>query len=257
METILNFRDFGGYGTSDGRTVKTGLLYRSGTLSSATEKDQGQLLRLGIKLVIDLRTERERRARPDQLPKPIVSVAIPIKTSKHNESGFFWQLLSLLFGQARKIDYHQLMREVYQEYVTHFQLEFARVLRLIADPHNLPVLVHCTGGKDRTGFACWLIHSLLGVPHEIAIADYLKTNHASLSSNPEIQRWIKTLSFFRISRDKFLPLLEARADYLNAAQQQIISSFGSIENFIRRGLKISEQEIQALKNNLLECSKIA
>lgn len=256
MESILNFRDFGGYRTRDGRSIRTGLLYRSGSLSTATASDQQKLQNLGIRTVIDLRTHKERQSRPDRLPHQIASVHIPIKTSKHNESGFLWQLLSVLFGKARKIDYHQMMREVYQEYVTHFQSEFAQILRHITDPRNLPVLIHCTGGKDRTGFACWLIHLLLGLPFEIALADYLKTNDYALASNPDIQHWIKAFSLLGIPKERFLALLEARADYLNAANDQITRSFGTVENFALHGLKLNEQELIAIKNALLECPHV-
>ncbi|MDZ7330747.1 MAG: tyrosine-protein phosphatase [candidate division KSB1 bacterium] len=252
MEAILNFRDFGGYRTRDGRSIRTRLLYRSGSLSTATASDQQELQNLGIKTVIDLRTHKERQSRPDRLPRQIASVHIPIKTSKHNESGFLWQLFSVLFGKARKIDYHQMMIEVYQEYVTHFQKEFAQILKLIAEPHNLPVLIHCTGGKDRTGFACWLIHLLLDLPHEVALADYLKTNDYALTSNPDIQHWIKALSLFGIPKERFLALLEARADYLNAANELITQIFGTVENFALYGLKLSESELIAIKNALIE-----
>ncbi|MDZ7356578.1 MAG: tyrosine-protein phosphatase [candidate division KSB1 bacterium] len=252
MEAILNFRDFGGYRTRDGRSIRTRLLYRSGSLSTATASDQQELQNLGIKTVIDLRTHKERQSRPDRLPRQIASVHIPIKTSKHNEPGFLWQLFSVLFGKARKIDYHQMMIEVYQEYVTHFQKEFAQILKLIAEPHNLPVLIHCTGGKDRTGFACWLIHLLLDLPHEVALADYLKTNDYALTSNPDIQHWIKALSLFGIPKERFLALLEARADYLNAANELITQIFGTVENFALYGLKLSESELIAIKNALIE-----
>ncbi len=252
MEAILNFRDFGGYRTRDGQTMKTGLLFRSGSLSNATDHDQQHLLALGIKTVIDLRTHRERQKWPERLPGQIVSVHIPIKSSKHNESGFLLQLGSVLFGRARKIDFHELMRAIYREYVTHFRKEFAQILRLLAEPSNLPVLIHCVGGKDRTGFACWLIHLLLGVPEETALEDYLKTNDQGLKSDPNIQRWIRILHFFDIAPNKFLPLFEARTEYLMAAQEQIIESFGTVENFVKNGLNFFTEQIDALKNSLLQ-----
>jgi protein-tyrosine phosphatase len=178
MKKIHNFRDFGGYETQDGLKIKPGLLYRSGSLTITSDNDLTKLSSLGIKTIIDLRTNKERNNNPDRIPgnSNINSIHIPIKVTMHNESGFIFQLLSLIFGKARRIDYHEAMKQVYQEYVTDFQSEFSEILRLVSENSNLPILIHCTGGKDRTGFACSLIQLTLGVPIKTVIHDYLKTN---------------------------------------------------------------------------------
>lgn len=254
MEQIHNFRDFGGYKTQDSLTIKTGLLFRSASLANASDNDVEKLLLLGIKTIIDLRTNKERSKDPDRLPanSNIKSIHIPIKVTMHDESGFIFQLFSLIFGKARRIAYHEAMKQVYQEYVTDFRSEFSEILRLVSENSNLPILIHCTGGKDRTGFACSLIQLTLGVPIKTVMHDYLKTNDYSHEIKDEIQKRLKKFSFFGVSIKKFFPLLEARSGYLEAAYNQIKTDFGTIDDYVRDGLNFSDEDRQRLKDLLLE-----
>lgn len=254
MERIHNFRDFGGYKTLNGSMVRKGLLYRSGGLAHASDNDLKTILSLEIKTIIDLRTNQERNDNPERLPGTLTikSIHLPIKVKMHDESGFIRQLLSLLFGKARKINYGEAMKGVYREYVTDFRSEFSAIIRLAADSANLPILIHCTGGKDRTGFACSLIQLILGAPVETVMYDYLKTNDYSHEMKDEIQKRLKKFSYFGISIAKFFPLLEARSEYLDAAYDQIKNDFGTVDDYVRNGLSFSDKDRYMLQNLLLE-----
>jgi protein-tyrosine phosphatase len=254
MESIHNFRDFGGYSAQNGKRVKQGLLYRSASLERASYNDLKNLSALGIQTIIDLRTRKEKQKNPDRSPEnsQLKFIHIPIKVKMHNESGFLLQLLSLLFGKARMIDYHEAMKGVYREYVTNFRSEFSEVIKLASDSRNLPLLIHCVGGKDRTGFACALIQLILGVPVETVMHDYLKTNDHSHELKDEIQKKLKKFSAFGVAIEKFFPLFEARKEYLEAAFGQIKNDFGTIDDYVRDGLNFSDEAKQRLKDLLLE-----
>ena len=254
MESIHNFRDFGRYQTQNGSMVKKGLLYRSASLANALDNDLKKISSLGIKTIIDLRTYQERSKNPDRLPgnSNINSIHIPIKVKMHNESAFIWQLLSLLFGNARKIDYHEAMKEIYREYITSFRSEFSEIIKLASDSRNLPLLIHCVGGKDRTGFACSLIQLMLDIPVDLVMQDYLKTNDYSHEIKDEIKKRLKKFSFFGVSIEKFLPLFEARREYFEAAYDQIGNEFGSLDDYVRDGLNFSDKDRQRLKDLLLD-----
>ena len=256
MEKIHNFRDFGGYETQDGLIIKPGLLYRSGSLANTSDIDLTKFSSLGIKTIIDLRTNMERNNNPDRINgnPQINSIHIPIKVTMHDESRFIFQLFSLMFGKARKIDYHEAMKQAYQEYVTDFRTEFSEILRLVSQGNNLPILIHCTGGKDRTGFACSLIHLTLGVPIRSMMHDYLKTNEHLHEIKDEFEKRLKKFSLFGVSIEKLLPLFEAKAEYLEAAFEQLRLEFGTIDDFIRGGLNFSDEDRFRLKNNLLDNS---
>jgi len=254
MESIHNFRDIGGYRAQNGMQVKQGLLYRSASLERASDNDLKKISALGIQTIIDLRTHKEKQKNPDRSPENshLKFIHIPIKVKMHNESGFLLQLLSLLFGKARKIDYHEAMKGVYREYVTNFRSEFSEVLKLAANSANLPILLHCVGGKDRTGFACSLIQLILGVPVETVMHDYLKTNDHSHEHKDEIQKRLKKFSSFGVAIEKFSPLLEAREEYLEAAFDQIKNDFGTVDDYVREGLNFSDEARQKLKDLFLD-----
>ncbi len=254
MEFINNFRDFGGYRTNNGAMIKKGLLYRCASLSNASDNDLKKVSALGIKTIIDLRTNQERNEYPDRTPDnlKVKSIHIPIKAKMHNESGLIYQLFSLVFGKARKINFDQALQQVYREYVTDFRLEFSTIIKLVADSINLPILIHCTGGKDRTGFACCLIQLALGVPLDLVMQDYLLTNDSLEEMKDSFSKRLKIFSLFGVTFEKLMPLFEARIQYLEAALDQIRTEFGAVENFIQHGLNISDEEILSLNNLLLE-----
>lgn len=254
MESIHNFRDFGGYQTRNGSIVKKRLLYRSGSMAKASVNDLKKLSTLGIKTIIDLRTHQERHKNPDPIPKnsTMKSIHIPIKVRMHNESGFIWQLLSFRFGKARKIDFHAAVREMYQEYVSDFTLEFSKILKLTSESSNLPILIHCTGGKDRTGFACCLIQLALDIPFETVLQDYLKTNSFLQEVKDEFKKKLKRFSVLGLSTEKLAPLFEARKEFLETAYEKIISDFGAVNDYIQDELHFSEDEIQGLKHLLIQ-----
>lgn len=254
MKSIHNFRDFGGYPTQNGLAIKKGLLYRSGNLARASAEELQILISLGIKTICDLRTQREHSREPDRLPPHcgIRSVHIPIKARQHNESGYVSQLLSLLFGRARGLDYDEVLQEIYREYVINFRREFSEMLRLLTDSNNLPILIHCTAGKDRTGFACSLIQRILGMPTEAVMQDYLLSNSHLDRFIREMQRRLSILFIFGISRQKMLPLFEARRAYLTAALDQIKSDYRSLDVYLRKGLNFSDADRRELTETLLE-----
>lgn len=258
MESIPNFRDFGGYKTRHGLVIKKGLLFRSGSLARASERDLETLAGLGIRTVCDLRTVQERRKAPDRLPgrAGVNYVHIPIKARGHNESSPLWQLLSLKFGQGRRLDYGELLKDIYREYVTDFQAELGRVIRLVSDSRNLPVLIHCTAGKDRTGFACGLIQLLLGAPWEVVMADYLLSNDRLHLFKEEMRRKFRLFALAGLPGHRFLPLFEARQEYLQAAFERIEAGYGGVEDYVRLGLGVPEEARLRLNRLLLEAAPV-
>jgi protein-tyrosine phosphatase len=254
MDTIYNFRDFGGYKTQNGQIIKQGLLYRSASLAQASASDLKTLSTLGIKTVFDLRTRREKSSRPDRLPGEgnIQAIHLPIKVKQHNEAGFILQLGSLLFGEGRKLNYSNGLQKSYREYVTNFRLEFGKIIKLAADSRNLPLLIHCTAGKDRTGFACAMLQLALNMPPELVMQDYLLSNNHLHEFKEQMLNNLKAFFMFGVSRQKILPLFEARREYLEAALDQIKHDYGAVERYLETGLGISAEDRLNLNRVLLE-----
>jgi len=254
MEAILNFRDSGGWPATKGLRVKRGLVFRSGGLAKASDRDLAEIRTLGIRLICDLRTERERARHPDRLDglPGITYRHIPMKSRRHDDSGIARQLFSLLVGKARRMRFDEVMKEVYQEYVTDFRAELSAVLRMVLEPENLPILIHCTAGKDRTGLVAAFLLTALGASSETIVEDYLRSNCHLSDSRHDIMRRLARLSPLGVSPERVIPLFEARRPYLDAAFDQIATEYGTFDRYLGDGLGFSAEDRTRLGDLLLE-----
>lgn len=255
MDSINNFRDFGGYKTQNGTRLKRGLLYRSGDLSRATDADLEYIASLGIKTVCDLRSELEVRKEPDRVPvaKPLTFFNVPMRPIIDYHGRSLHRLFSLMFGSERRKDYVAESYQAYREYATRYLPQLRALFHRISNPENLPVLIHCSAGKDRTGVVSSLIQLVMGVPFETAMDDYLKTNDNLNAYKEDVFRRLSRLGYFGVPwRKLYAPLFAARADFLNAALEQVREEFGIVDEWFRRGLGFSEGEKLALVSVLSE-----
>jgi protein-tyrosine phosphatase len=148
-----------------------------------------------------------------------------------------------MFGSERRRDYVAESYQAYRDYATSYLPQLKALFRRISDPENLPVLIHCSAGKDRTGVVSSLIQLVLGVPLETVIDDYLKTNDNLHAYKEDVFRRLSKLSYFGIPWKKlYAPLFAARIDFLNAALEQVKEEFGAVDEWFRRGLGFSERE---------------
>jgi protein-tyrosine phosphatase len=129
---------------------------------------------------------------------------------------------------------------------------FGRVLQFAADHHNLPMVFHCTAGKDRTGLAAALLLLALGVPEETVIADYTLSNRAYPSLLKYAAQAARPLRFFGIRAEDLTPLLVADAQSLRLALDHLKTKYGSVEAYLRHQVSVDAAVIEKLKANLLE-----
>lgn len=168
----LNFRDLGGYPGEDGRTVKRGLFFRSGSLRRMNKEERKALEDLGLHCVLDLRTETEAEKYPDPVIPGIVPVRISGISSRSNEEIDFSPKGMHQIGEAGEKQY-ALLLQYYCEMP--FHNEAFHFLLDQVDQENVPICFHCATGKDRTGVAAMLLLLLLGVNDEIVLQDYMKS----------------------------------------------------------------------------------
>ena len=117
---------------------------------------------------------------------------------------------------------------------------------------NQPVLVHCTGGKDRAGFASALILRSLGVPLETVFEDFLLTNHYTADRIDRGVRLVRLLSLFRADEAKLRALMGVERENLEAAFESIDAEWGSFDAYRREGLGVSDAELLAFRDQVLE-----
>jgi len=159
LEGAVNFRDLGGYDTTDGQRTRWRVLFRADGLSELTEGDLVILRELGIRTVIDLRTGHElEQSRFNLEAHPVVFHHFPFIKSLANAEDFDGAP-GFLGAQ-----YKNMLEDAAPQIVG--------ALSALAAPDARPAVFHCTAGKDRTGLLSALVLSLLGVPEEIAVADY-------------------------------------------------------------------------------------
>ncbi|MGD8725478.1 MAG: tyrosine-protein phosphatase, partial [Desulfobacterales bacterium] len=174
LQNTVNTRDLGGYETAEGHRVKWGKVFRSDHLARLSNDDIAFLQHMKIQSVCDFRTSVEARKRPDRFPAHGYGtyVHLPINHLKFEPSRLFEKLKN---GDASWLTPSFLI-EGYRLNLDQFATAWGEVFRRLADPKSLPLLFHCTGGKDRAGTFAALLLLALGVPEETVIYDYGLSN---------------------------------------------------------------------------------
>lgn len=250
LKGVRNARDLGGIQTPDGR-LKPHMLIRSAHLGGATAGDIGVLRGdAGVSRIVDLRTRREHEEMPD-VPMPGVDHALmPIFDQiavgiTHETAGA---------TGVSSVDPSD-MEALYRTMVTGACRDrLAEAVRSIME-HDYArgaVLFHCTEGKDRTGIVALTLLSILGVPYDAIVEDYLFTNKAN--ARRARQYWWAALigEHSRSAARSVHATFTAHETYLAAAIGAMRAEFGSVERFIEQGLRIDEASARAFRKTLLE-----
>lgn len=246
-----NFRDLGGYKTEDGRVLKWGKIYRSDDLHLLTDEDLKYLSRLNIKSVVDFRSDEERESEPDKLNPDMTQVLLPIKFQPEelDDETLKNLMKNLTFGT---LDSSNLLRDFNIVIVKDFATEYKKFFRHIIENNAEPIVFHCTAGKDRAGFASAMILTVLGVPREKVIEDYLLTNTYVKDHVDSEMLEIELKTFFRADTDNLRKINLVEERYIQAAFDTIDSEWGGMDNYISGALGLSEEDILKLKDFYLE-----
>ncbi len=241
LDGPANFRDLGGYPTSDGRSVRAKRIFRSDSLSFMTDQDVGRVMNtLGIQTVIDLRAGHE----VDRFSHgPLV------------EHGVNFRHMPIVDETRGPIEPPNgantrplVLDEIYLMMLERFGDRFASVLRVIADPSNHPMVFHCAAGKDRTGLVAALVLGLLGVDDDLIAADYALTeermpvlllrhrNRAALQDGA-----------IEVGGQE----LTAGAELMSSLLVAIAERFGNIEGYVRQ-FGIDGDVLSSLRDSLIE-----
>ncbi len=241
FDGITNFRDFGGYLTSEGRQVRWGQLYRSSYLAAATPADHAKLEMLGIRLVADLRTFDEVAHEPDSLPSSIRHWHVPVLEKDPPQ----WLVA---FNRNRT---GRLFEGYYRDgIIDQGAPAFGAFYRALLDPANRPALVHCSAGKDRAGMAAALLLLLLGVPEEKVIEDYTLSNLAAERLIARTRQGLEGKFTFCIRVGHLLPMLAAYPELLKAGLQRV-ESYGGVEAYLTGPAGMALDEIARLREVFL------
>jgi len=247
LNGAVNFRDIGGHRANDQRLVKTGLVYRSDHLSRLDVNDHQILLELNFKTVCDLRSPREQDRSPDLLPQngTICLMSLPIQANFFDPATAMKRLYS---GDDSWLTMDFLCK-LYLNYLDDFGMVWGKILRLIASPENLPLVFHCTGGKDRTGIFAALLLKFLGVDEELIFSDHDLSN----TFNAErLRPFYAKFAELGIGPEKAATYLHAPPEPLAAMFAHLKKRYGTVEDYLRTEADLESVTLKALQDNLLQ-----
>ena len=222
-----NFRDLGGYAGRDGRVLHWRKLFRSDHLGALSSDDIAVLSGLGLSRVADFRGPVEREEQVCAMPGVAVhSLAIEPSVVQGMKD------LMAAGGNLTAQDTVRLMEHTYHAFVHHNADRFAALFALMLETDK-PLVVHCTAGKDRTGFAAAMILLALGVPREVVMQDYLLTNAHYQMPNPAASE---------LPREALQVLWRVQEEFLNAALKAVDADFGGPQQYLVNQLGVGPRE---------------
>jgi len=248
-----NFRDIGGYKTAGGRKIKNRVIFRSGELSGLTTSDQRELESLQIRYEIDLRTNQERAEAPSRWGENAPEV-IAISVGEPRNSDPARSAANSMSAIGNPAEAERFMQRTTARIATEGAGDIGEVLRRLAQGDE-PALIHCTAGKDRTGVTIAVLMTLLGVPRGEVEREYARSNEAVDQQIERMKARGATASasgLLSLRPDVSRVVFGAKPSYLEAAFREIDKQYGSFEAYSKTALKITPQQIQALRAKLLE-----
>jgi len=241
LEAVHNFRDLGGYATADGRSTRWRTLFRSdGLYRLRGADDMSRVRQLGLKSVIDLRTEREQREQgifpTDDIEVTFHHLSIVDVTWSDTETPKFDDEVEFLVWGYRD------MLEIGSS-------RFADAMHVLAQTDSLPAVFHCAAGKDRTGVLAALLLSSLGVDDAQICADYGLTKDAMRRSIA----WSKVHRPELAERYATIPKAYLAADprAMQIILAELAQRHGSVRNYVRE-IGVADNTVDALSDLLLE-----
>lgn len=247
LEGGVNLRDIGGYPTRDGRRVRWGRVYRSGTLSDLTDADLERLAALNLRLICDLRAAEEIERQPDRLPPTPGLAYVHLPT---NAPTPLREWLHTLIFRRDALD--EVVADSYIRLATTRAEALGAVLIRLAAPDALPALIHCTAGKDRTGIIIALLLHLLGVADDLVFADYALSNAHYQRILHAARHDLKRTASLGLTENEVRPAMTVNAAYLQRLFAHLRAEHGSLEHYLRNAAGLTEETIERLRAQLLE-----
>ena len=238
IKSAYNFRDLGGYKTSDGRRVKWRKLLRSSDFAKLSDEDKLFLEGLQLRHVIDLRSQPEVELLKDDVPQNVEVHNLYIDAG--NLVPKFKKLMedSELSENERFEEGMKLMKEMYRRLASDYSELFRKFFKIMQSDDSAK-LFHCTAGKDRTGVSAALLLSALGVDRKTIYEDYLITNKALAGKYDDLMVYGKIASLFANVHEEFLDT------FFNTIEEK----FCSVEKYLTDELLVN---LTTLKNLYLE-----
>jgi protein-tyrosine phosphatase len=242
LQGAINFRDIGGYPTSDGRHVKWGKIYRSAELSHLTPEDLDKLQKLSLAYVADFRGPYEVKAAPDRIPATAIRVSLPAGSENTGDSVYMKHLLQSA-KDSGLIPFYSNISPFHDRYKPLFD-------ELLQVNKDSAILFHCSAGKDRTGIAATFILYALGVSEQTIIEDYLASDYYRRNANEKAIQGM--MQFYKMDEATARNVLSVKESYIRATFNSIKTQYGTMDVFLEQVMGLTKDKRELLKQNFLE-----
>ncbi|GAA1364370.1 tyrosine-protein phosphatase [Streptomyces beijiangensis] len=255
--TVANLRDLGGLPLSGGRTVREGLVLRSGQLDRLDPAADPAVAALGLTTIVDFRTEAERTDYPDRVPsgaRLVVADALADTVNSQDRPAAA-QIKHILTDPAvaeRELGGGKAQAVFADTYRALVSSDSARsayrtlLTELAADDAG-PLLFHCTAGKDRTGWGATVILGLLGADEETIRREYLAVNPAVRQA---FASFVEGFVAQGGDPEIALAIIGVVPEYLAAALEEVDVRYGSLEKYVREGLGVPDESVERIRTRL-------
>jgi protein-tyrosine phosphatase len=232
-------RDLGGHATVDGGRTRFGAVVRADSVASLTDEGWRQALDYGVRTVIDLRMQIERDADPPR-ELPIEALHVPVFGAWDDSVEAEIDAVS-----AAEKDTPSKTAAVYLEFLERFRPNFARAVSAVANAPSGGVIVHCQGGKDRTGLVAAMLLRLAGVGIDAIAEDYaLSEIHLA----PRLEQWLATATDEE-ERERIRQISATPAPSMQRVLAELERRYGSVAVYLEAG-GTSPEEVERARSRL-------
>lgn len=247
----VNFRDLGGYRVQDGRRIKYGMLFRSGTLDELTDKDGQYLASRGVEHILDYRDADEVRQKPDVIWQNAHYNNVPANPMVSDVNA---NLDKLTIDTLESFNPADFMSELYDR-LPFNNPAYRYLVELLEQPNNQEgnqgIVQHCAVGKDRTGVGSALALFILGADSDTVMEDYLITE-TTLAPYKEKMLQHLASKLNKTGVERFSYVLSAKPEFLARSLTAIHNHYQNIDNWLEHEFGLTAQKRRQIQDKYLE-----
>lgn len=259
LEGLFNTRDLGGYVTAQGKTIRHRSLIRSGALGEMTSRDRKTLFEdYRIRTVIDFRTRLEASQSPEPEVEGVNFLFCPILDEEtagftHEDEDESLDRGFLKHVEIVKENPQAYIDQLYRSLVLDDQAarQYGVFLNAVADAPDGAVLWHCSAGKDRAGVGTALLLSVLGVPRDVILSDFVKTNEFLLPGTMKMVEGILAVNPDPEVAACARVLCEVRDSYLKGVFEIIDQNYDTMESYVETMLGLTKKQQNRIREKYL------
>lgn len=258
LKKLDNTRDLGGIPAENGRKIKHGKLIRSGRLYKLPKETVLRLEKMGISTIVDMRTDKEREEYPYTEIKGAKYVNLPLVCTATPGITHTKSMARTMLEESKRIKTEFGTADNYMQSVYSILLfdkdsliRLRKFFTLVIEDESC-ILWHCSAGKDRTGICAMLLEFVLGVDEKIVIEDYIASEKFQKKKRFLQRAGLVIAPIPPRFKQILIALMKAKPQYITGAIAEIKSRYGSVTDYCRQAIGLTDEEIKFLKDKYLE-----